>query len=127
MRKLLVIEDDASIRENTKELLELNGLKVHTASNGREGLDLIDQHTFDLVLCDIHMPQVSGYDVFKAMKEDAQLSKIAIVFMSASVQHTEKAEAMKLGIDGFIEKPFNEKNLLSTINSVLGDGTKSEE
>ena len=127
MRKILVIEDDASIRENTKELLELNDLEVHTASNGREGLDLIVKHSFDLVLCDIHMPNVSGYDVFKQMKSNPQLCKIAIVFMSASVQHTEKAEAMQLGIDGFIEKPFNEKNLLSTINSVIGEDKKSEE
>jgi CheY-like chemotaxis protein len=124
MRKLLVIEDDISIRENTKELLELNGFEVLTANNGQEGLNLIDLHNFDLVLCDIHMPKVTGYDVFNKMKDDPRLKKVRIIFMSASVQHTEKAEAMKMGIDGFIEKPFNEQSLLGTINSVIGDDMK---
>jgi CheY-like chemotaxis protein len=119
MKKILVIEDNVSIRENTKELLELNGFEVATAKNGQDGLGLIAQNNFDLILCDIHMPQVNGYDVFNKMKSDPQLSKIAIVFISASVQHTEKSEAIKMGIDGFIEKPFSEDDLLKTIKSVI--------
>lgn len=126
MKKILVIEDNASIRENTKELLELNGFEVCTANNGSEGIDLATKQNPDIVLCDIHMPQVTGFEVFKTMKANPKLAQTLIIFMSASVQHSEKSEAMQLGIDGFIEKPFTEQNLINTIKTVIGNRNKSE-
>ncbi len=120
MKKILVIEDNNSIRENIIELLELNDFNVHATGNGNEAFGLMQAHDFDLVLCDIHMPQVSGYEVLEQTKSNAKLKSVPFIFISASVQYKEKEQALKMGIEGFLEKPFNEKTLMDTVNKVIG-------
>lgn len=121
MHKILIIEDNAAIRDNTEELLELNGFEVFTTNNGHKGIELLEEHKIDLILCDIHMPEVSGFEVFRELKKNDSWKEISFIFISASVQHFEKAKALHMDIDGFIEKPFTEKKLTTTINSIINN------
>ncbi|MBD3636669.1 MAG: response regulator [Crocinitomicaceae bacterium] len=119
MKKILIIEDVDDIRENASELLELNDFEVLTAHSGEEGLNTLKNNPVDLILCDIVMPGMNGYKVLEEIRKNTDLAKIPFVYMSASVQENEKREALSMGIDGFIQKPFFEEDMLKVIKSAL--------
>jgi two-component system response regulator PilR (NtrC family) len=103
--KILIIEDEKSMREVLKILLEGEGHEVTMASDGLEGLSCIDKDIFDLVITDLKMPKVNGFEVLKKIKES---SPDTIVIMATAFGNTETAiEAMKLGAYDYISKPFN--------------------
>lgn len=122
MKTILVIEDNKEIRENTIELLELKGYHVVSAMNGKIGLDLAKAERPDMILCDIMMPQMNGYEVFAALKEDAATVGIPFVFVTASVERAEVETGLGMGADGYIRKPFEAKELFDTISSCLKKG-----
>ena len=103
--KILIIEDEKSMREVLKILLEGEGHELTMASDGLEGLSCIDKDIFDLVITDLKMPKVNGFEVLKRIKE---ISPDTIVIMATAFGNTETAiEAMKLGAYDYISKPFN--------------------
>jgi CheY-like chemotaxis protein len=119
LAKVLIIEDDADIRENTTEMLELSGFEVAIAVNGKEGLAAIMQMKPDLVLCDIRMPELDGYTVYKRFKGIKETQHIPFIFFSASVEKKDVELALAMGIDGYIRKPFEMEELIGTINDCL--------
>jgi len=116
MKTILLIEDNLEIRENTTEILELEGYKLISAENGRIGLDLAKTHNPDLVLCDIMMPEMDGYEVFEHLKMTDQTSLIPFIFITASAEKSEVQKGLNMGAIGYIRKPFTERELLDTIN-----------
>ena len=86
MEKILIIEDNSDIRDNTQELLQLNGYDVLAASDGGEGVSMAFSYSPDIILCDIQMPVKTGYEVLSSLKSDPVTSKIPIVFFTASVE-----------------------------------------
>ncbi|MEO8773721.1 MAG: response regulator [Gelidibacter sp.] len=119
MKKVLLIEDDAVLRENTAELLELLSYQVITAANGKIGVEkAIHQHP-DIIVCDIMMPVLDGYDVLEALSNDAQTKYIPFIFLSAKTERQDVRKGMNLGADDYIEKPFSESELVSAIESRL--------
>ncbi|NNU33382.1 response regulator [Mucilaginibacter sp. S1162] len=91
MRTILLIEDNNDIRENTCELLELEGYKVIPALNGKTGLTTAFEHLPDLILCDIMMPEVNGYEVFVGLQADPATRAIPFIFLTASAENKEVA------------------------------------
>src|SRR5664279_1245194 len=83
MKKILIIEDDMAIRENTAELLELNKYNVFTAENGHKGFELAKKHQPDIILCDMMMPETDGQQLLKLVKEDNLTNEIPLIFFSA--------------------------------------------
>jgi CRP-like cAMP-binding protein/CheY-like chemotaxis protein len=115
MKKIAVIEDNAEMRENIQEILELANYTVVSAENGRKGLDLIKQEKPNLILCDIMMPELDGYGVLYYLSKDPEASSIPFVFLSAKAEMTDMRKGMTLGADDYITKPFDEVELLDAI------------
>ncbi len=119
MKTLLLIEDDTVLRETTAEILELEDYKVVTASNGKRGIEQARIMLPDLIICDIMMPELDGYDVFKLLSEDEATKKIPFIFMSAKTEVKDIRKGMDLGADDYLTKPVEEELLLSAIESRL--------
>src|SRR5690606_38830885 len=119
MKKILFIEDDTVVRENTAELLELSDYEVVTAANGRSGVQLAKKELPDLIICDIMMPELDGYGVLQALAEDPKTQQIPFIFLFAKTEHKDISKGMDLGADDYLTKPFEEDELISAIESRL--------
>ncbi len=117
--KILLIEDDVTVRENTAELLELSDYEVVTAPDGKQGLEKAQTIFPDIIVCDIMMPELDGYDVLQALAKNPKTSSIPFIFLSAKTEHKDVRRGMDLGADDYLTKPFEEEDLLSAIESRL--------
>jgi CheY-like chemotaxis protein len=116
---ILVADDDPDILSIVSMSLETQGYTVHKATNGREAVDLARQHHPDLILMDMMMPVVSGYEAVGELKADATTRDIVIVGLSAKAMATDMERATDVGIDGYITKPFRIAQVLSVVESYL--------
>lgn len=119
MKTLLIIEGDKVIRENTKELLEFSNYQVVTVENGNDGLKIAYDLMPDLVLCNIIMPMLCGYQVLKQLAGNKKTASIPFIFLSTKCEKADIKKGMNLGADDYITKPFNEEDLLEAIESRL--------
>ncbi|MEZ4779064.1 MAG: response regulator [Flavobacteriaceae bacterium] len=119
MSTILIIEDDIALRENTAELLELEGYKVITAPNGRIGIEKASKELPQLIICDIMMPIVDGYGVLEKLSQQPETQHIPFIFLSAKTEHKEIRKGMDLGADDYLTKPCEEQELISAIESRL--------
>lgn len=118
-KKILIIEDDTVMRENTAEILQLANYEVITSDNGKSGLEKAIFFKPDLIICDILMPELDGYGVLQIMMRNKKLQGIPLIFMSAKTKHEDIRRGMDLGASDYITKPFEESELLSAIASRL--------
>jgi DNA-binding response OmpR family regulator len=118
-KKILLIEDDAALRENTAELLELSSYDVITASNGKIGVEKARQLQPDIIICDIMMPELDGYGVLESLSKEEKTKFIPFIFLSAKTERKDVRKGMDLGADDYITKPFGEDELISAIESRL--------
>ena len=116
---ILVADDDPDILSIVSMSLETQGYTVHKATNGREAVELARQHHPDLILMDMMMPVVSGYEAVGELKADASTKDIVIVGLSAKAMATDMERATDVGIDGYITKPFRIAQVLSVVESYL--------
>ena len=119
MKTILLIEDNHDIRENTNEMLELEGYEVLVAMNGKSGLALAKEKIPDLILCDIMMHEANGYEVFNGLKNDQSTVNIPFIFLTASAEKSEVEAGLGMGADGYIRKPFEPDELFGTILECL--------
>lgn len=115
MKKVLIIEDNVDVRENTADILELAGYKVATAENGKIGLEKAIQLLPDVIVCDIMMPEMDGYEVLQDLNKNAKTASIPFVFLTAKTERTDMRKGMNLGADDYLTKPFSENELLEAI------------
>jgi DNA-binding LytR/AlgR family response regulator len=115
MKKILVIDDDKSIRESTQELLEIVGYEVMVAEDGTSGIKLAKEFIPDIIICDISMPVLDGYSVFNELNKDSVTSVIPFIFLTAKAELTDLKYGMQLGADDYISKPFSSNELLNSI------------
>ena len=106
MKKILLIEDDIVLRENTAELLELSGYKVETASNGRAGIEVAKKYLPNLIVCDIMMPELDGYGALESLSKNDSTKYIPFIFLSAKTERKDVRKGMDLGADDYITKPL---------------------
>ena len=116
---ILVADDDPDILSIVSMSLETQGYTVHKATNGREAVDLAREHHPDLVLMDMMMPVLSGYEAVGELKADAATKDIVIVGLSAKAMATDMERATDVGIDGYITKPFRIAQVLSVVERYL--------
>ncbi len=116
MKTILVADDKANIRSLVREYLEAEGFRVFIASNGREALYAARQEKPDLILLDIMMPEMSGYDFIKTYRKE---SETPIILLTAKLDETDKVLGLELGADDYVTKPFGMKELVARINAVL--------
>ncbi len=114
-KTILLIEDNADMRENISEILELAKYKVHTAPNGKEGVRLAQSLKPDLIICDIMMPELDGYGVLHMLGKDSTTATIPFIFLTAKSEKTDYRKGMGLGADDYIMKPFDDTELLDAV------------
>ncbi|RCJ24995.1 diguanylate cyclase [Nostoc sp. ATCC 43529] len=119
MPKILIIEDEESVRENILDLLEAEDFETIAAANGRIGLDLAISEVPDLILCDMMMPEIDGYGVLTALRQDPTTATIPFIFLTAKSAKSDFRRGMDLGADDYITKPFTRSELLSAIMNRL--------
>jgi twitching motility two-component system response regulator PilH len=119
MTTVLVVEDSLSQRQMISELLKQKGLTVTEASNGSEALRKMRTQRPDLVLLDIVMPQMNGYEVCRRLKSNPKTQKVPVVMCSAKGGELDLYWGMKQGADAYISKPFHPQDLLGTLRQLL--------
>ena len=119
MKKILLIEDNDHIRENTAEILELANYKVITAANGKIGVEMALQHAPDLIICDIMMPVLDGYGVLHAVQKNEAIKNTPFIFLTAKTERNDFRKGMESGADDYITKPFDGTELLNAVDSRL--------
>ena len=115
MKKILLIEDNLEVRENTAEILELSGYDVVTAENGKVGVRLAQQEAPDLIICDIMMPELDGYGVLRILNQNPKTATIPFIFLTAKAEKSDFRKGMNLGADDYLTKPFEDVELMEVI------------
>lgn len=116
--KILIVDDSDTIRETLKLTLEFNDYDVTVAADGREGVNLIRQNTYDLVLCDLAMPELDGFGLIKEVRGDLGMPDLPIIILSAEAQGL-KQRAIEAGANDSLDKPFAPKDLLAVVERTL--------
>ncbi len=117
--QLLLVDDEPGLRQAVQAYLEDEGFKVHVASNAREGWDLLQQISPDLVISDIMMPQVDGYQFLKQLREDPRYQALPVVFLTARGMTTDRIQGYNAGCDAYLSKPFDPDELVAIVTNLL--------
>lgn len=117
--KILIIEDDKSIRDNISQYLQIKNYNVKTAKNGKEGVTEALFFMPDLIVCDIMMPQMNGYEVLEKVRENSKTINTPFIFLSAKADKIDTRKGMNLGADDYITKPFDFNDLIPAIETRL--------
>lgn len=112
---IVIVEDDQTIRENLHEILEANNYRVKSYADGLDGLDGIRANLPDLVLCDVMLPKIDGYEILSQLREDPKTANIPFIFLTALADRADQRKGMELGADDFIVKPFTTQELIKAI------------
>jgi DNA-binding response OmpR family regulator len=123
MKKILVIEDEQDIRDSIQEIVEMAGYAVTPIANGAAGIKALMQNPFDLIICDIMMPEMDGFSLLSALKKDPSFIT-PFIFLTAKVQSNDLRTGMNLGADDYLHKPFKSKDLISAIETRLSKHEK---
>ena len=119
-KKVLCIEDEEEMIDLIKLILERKGFEVLGAVGGKEGLEVIRREMPDLILLDLMMPEVDGWEVFRQMRADEQLKDIPVIVVTAKAQSIDKVLGLHIAkVDDYVTKPFGPQELLKSVNRVL--------
>jgi DNA-binding response OmpR family regulator len=122
--KILIVDDEVHIRtlleQSLEELEEDYDVELHTAENGQEGLDSVKSLHPGLVLLDVMMPMMSGYDVCQAVREDAAFDDVKIILLTAKGQEADRERGVAVGATQYMTKPFDPDELLDVAKKMLG-------
>ena len=119
MAKILIAEDEPDIRELVAFMLRFAGHEVVAASNGEEAVQTAAREIPDLILMDVRMPRMTGYDACRAMKANPDLHDVPVVFLSAKGQEAEIQSGLDAGAEEYLLKPFSPAELTSRVGSIL--------
>lgn len=118
-KKILIIEDHADVRENTADLLELSGYQVASCADGPCGLEKAREFRPDLIICDIMMPEMDGYEVLQRLQADPETGSIPFIFLTAKTEKGDLRKGMNMGADDYLTKPFEEADLIGAVEMRL--------
>jgi len=131
MGRILVVDDEPHIVKLVSFALERNGHEVFQASDGVAGIETAAEKLPDLILMDVMMPVMTGYDALDQLKADPATCDIPVVMLSAKSQHYEQEEGLRRGALQYICKPFTPRDLAETVNSILagehGEGVRTDD
>ena len=121
-KNILIVDDELSILVPIKFLLEKNDYHVDLAQSGRDALDKIAQSKPDLILLDIMLPDLDGYEIFQMIRENPQWDDIKVIYLTAKNRDVDIAKGLNLGVDAYVTKPFSNAELLAQVRSLLSQG-----
>ena len=116
---VMVVDDSITVRRVTQRLLERNGMRVLTAKDGVDAMALLQEHTPDVILLDIEMPRMDGYEVASHVRNDPRLADIPLIMITSRVGDKHRARAIELGVDDYLGKPYQESQLLDAIEPLV--------
>ena len=116
-KKILLIEDNDAMRENTSEILQLANYDVISARNGKEGVEMAGKEHPDVIICDIMMPILDGYGVLHLLSKNESTNSIPFIFLSAKAERSDLRKGMEMGADDYLTKPFDDIELLNAVES----------
>ncbi len=117
--QLLLVDDEPGLREAVKDYLQESGFNVQVASNAREGWEWMQRSTPDLLISDIMMPQVDGYQFLKQVREDPRFQSLPVVFLTAKGMTTDRIQGYQAGVDAYLPKPFDPDELVAIVENLL--------
>lgn len=117
--QVLLVDDEPGLRQAVQAYLEDSGFVVQAASNAREGWDLLQRLAPDLVITDIMMPQVDGYQFLKQMREDVRFQSLPVVFLTARGMTSDRIQGYQAGCDAYLPKPFDPDELVAIVENLL--------
>ncbi len=117
--RILVVDDDEHIQKSLSQYLEMEDFEVEVASSGQEALERAALQAFDLVLLDIMMPEMDGFEVVESLRAQEATSRVPIILLTARGQDTDVLKGYHLGVSSYLTKPFNLDELVETIREVL--------
>jgi len=115
----MVVDDSITVRRVTQRLLERNGMRVLTAKDGVEAMALLQDHVPDVILLDIEMPRMDGYEVAAHVRNDPRLADVPVIMITSRVGEKHRARAIELGVDDYLGKPYQESQLLDAIEPLV--------
>jgi chemosensory pili system protein ChpA (sensor histidine kinase/response regulator) len=121
----LVVDDSITVRRVTERFLQRNGIRVVTAKDGLDAISVISDHKPDIILLDIEMPRMDGYEFASHVRNDARVSDVPIIMITSRVGDKHRARAIELGVNDYLGKPFQDSALLEAIRRQLEDKGKS--
>lgn len=124
MKTILLIEDNFNILENLAEYLEMEGYKTLLTNSGKKGIALAKKFLPDLIICDVLMPKMDGHEVLRLLLDDDITSEIPFIFSTSMAEKKDQLEALKLGADGYMIKPFELETLLEVAKKCMQCGSK---
>jgi DNA-binding response OmpR family regulator len=127
VQKILIIEDEDTIRENIGDMLRADNFIVIEAEDGRIGVQMALAENPNLIICDVMMPEVDGYDVIEEIMTHATTNLIPFIFLTAKTTKEDLRKGMDLGADDYLTKPFTRKELLDAVNTRLAKQTLQTE
>src|SRR5437867_9057848 len=119
MKRILVIDDDSATMALTTRALQSRGFQTLSADNGVLGLELAKKHLPDLIICDIQMPQLNGYETLAALRQDTATAAIPFIFLTGLTERKQVRQGMGLGADDYLTKPFTVQELIGAVNTRL--------
>jgi CheY-like chemotaxis protein len=123
--RILVIEDNKANLELTEYLLKASGYSTLVAWDGREGVQVVRQEHPDLVICDLQMPELDGYQVMRYLREDPLLRSIPIIAVTAHSMPGVRDDVLAAGFDGYLSKPIDPETFVRTIENFLPAGLRA--
>lgn len=126
MSKILIIEDEKNIRDTINEILELHDYQTEVAENGLIGVAKALQFRPDLIICDVMMPQMDGFETLKSIRSINDIKNTPFVFLTAKTEKRDFREGMNSGADDFLNKPFNTAELLQVIDLRIAKSKEAE-
>ncbi|MCB0746475.1 MAG: response regulator transcription factor [Ignavibacteriae bacterium] len=117
MKKILIVEDEIPMRNGLKDNLEIEGYEIDEAEDGSIGLEKIQNNKYDLIILDVMMPKISGFDVCKKVRASGNLTPI--ILLTAKGEEIDKVLGLELGADDYITKPFSLRELLARVKAIL--------
>lgn len=120
-KKVLIVDDEPNIIMSLDFLIRKEGYELFMARNGAEAMEQVEKHLPDLIILDIMMPDIDGYEVCRQIKNNEKTAHIKIVFLSAKSKQSDVQKGLDLGADKYITKPFSTKFLMKEINAIIND------
>ena len=123
MAKILIVEDEPNMRLGLKDNLEFEGYEVELAEEGEKALKMIRENIYNLILLDVMLPKISGFDICKTIRKEGV--QIPVILLTAKGEEIDKVLGLELGADDYVTKPFSLRELLARIKAVLRRGETS--
>lgn len=119
--KIVLVEDEEILRENLKEILEINNFEVSDFSNGIQALDYLKSHNISLIISDLMMPEMDGHELLENIKADKRTKDIPFILLSAKIEQDDRERSFALGADQYLIKPIKTVDLIKSIKSIFKD------